>query len=95
LFKILSLDNASKLERALKALKSLIKKDKIQRALKKIYKNNDILILHQMTRHVNIDDRILKILSKLSVTSLTSSCSSSIISFERDLDFVDREIIVD
>ena len=46
LSKVLPADGASKLERALKALKSLAKEDKIQRALEKIYRNNDILVLY-------------------------------------------------
>lgn len=45
LFKILPSDDASKLERALKALKSLAKEDKVRQALEKIHKNNDILVL--------------------------------------------------
>ena len=60
---VLPSDGASKLKRALKALKSLAKEDKIQRALKKIDRNNDILILHQTTRHVDTNDRILKALT--------------------------------
>lgn len=46
LSKVLPLDGASKFERALKALKSLAKEDQVQRALEKIYGNNDILVLH-------------------------------------------------
>ncbi len=63
LFKVLPSDDASKLKRALKALKSLAKEDKIQRALEKIDRNNDTLILHQTTRHVDTGDRILKTLA--------------------------------
>ncbi|KAL9035486.1 MAG: hypothetical protein Q9214_006559, partial [Letrouitia sp. 1 TL-2023] len=65
-------DDASKLERTLKALKSLAKEDKIQEALEKIYKSNDLLILYQTTRHVDTGDRILEELSKLSVTPVAS-----------------------
>ena len=72
LSKILPSDGDSKLERALKALKSLAKDDKVQQVLEKIYKNNDILILHQTTRHVDTGDRILERLSKLSVTPPTT-----------------------
>jgi hypothetical protein len=64
---ILPLDSASKAERALKALKSLAKEDKVRQALEKIHKNIDILVLHQTTRHVDTGDRILEELSKLSV----------------------------
>jgi len=95
LSKVLPSGGASKLERALKALKSLAKENKVQRALEKLYGNNDILVLHQTTRHVDTGDRILEALSKLSVTPSTPSCPSSTISFGRDLDFVDRGAIVD
>ena len=63
LSKVLPSDGASKLERALKALKSLAKEDKIQRALEKIDRNNDTLVLHQTTRHVDTGDRILEALA--------------------------------
>lgn len=95
LSKVLPSDGASKLERALKALKSLAKEDKVQRALEKIYGNNDILVLHQTTRHVDTGDRILEALSKLNVTPPTLLCPSSYIPFGRDPDFVDRGAIVD
>lgn len=72
LFKILPPDGASKLERGLKALKSLAKEDEVQQALKKIHKNNDIVILYQTTRHVDTGDRILEELSKLSVAPSAS-----------------------
>ena len=67
LSKVLPSDVASKLERALKALKSLVEEDKVQRALEKIDRNNDILVLHQTTRHVDTGDRILETLSKLDI----------------------------
>ena len=67
LSKVLPSDGASKLERALKALKSLAKEDKVQQALEEIYKNNNLLVLHQTTRHVNTGDHILEELSKLSI----------------------------
>ena len=95
LAKVLPADGASKLERALKALKSLAKEDEIQRALEKIYGNNDILVLHQTTRHVDTSDRILEALSKLSVTPPTLPCPSSTIPFGRDPDFVDRGTLVE
>ncbi|KAK0516318.1 hypothetical protein JMJ35_000921 [Cladonia borealis] len=95
LSKVLPSDGASKFERALKALKSLAKEDKVQRALEKIYGNNDILVLHQTTRHVDTGDRILEALSKLSVTPPTLPCPSLTIPFGRDPDFVDRGGIVD
>ena len=93
--KVLPSDGASKLERALKALKSLAKEDRLQRALEKIYGNNDILVLHQTTRHVDTGDRILEALSKLSVTPPTLPCPSSTIPFGRDPDFVDRGAILE
>jgi anion-transporting ArsA/GET3 family ATPase len=67
LSKILPPDGASKLDQALKALKSLAKEDKVRQALEKIHKNNDVLVLYQTTRHVDTGDRILEELSKLSV----------------------------
>lgn len=60
LSKVLPSDSASKLERVLKVLKSLAKEDKVQRALEKIYRNNEILVLHQTTRHIDTGDRILE-----------------------------------
>ena len=66
LSKTLPSDGTSKLDRALKALKSLAKEDRIQRTLEKIHKNLEILILHQTTRHTDSVDRILEGLSKLS-----------------------------
>ena len=95
LSKVLPSDGASKLERAVKALKSLAKEDKVQRALEKIYANNEILILHQTTRHVDTGDRILEALSKLSVTPQTVPCPSSSIPFGRDPDFIDRGDILE
>ena len=72
LSKILPSDAASKLERALKALKSLAREDKVQQALERIYRNNDTLVLHQTTRHVDAGDRILETLSKLSIIARIS-----------------------
>ena len=88
LSKVLPSDNASKLQRALKALKSLAKEEKVQQALEKIHKNNDILVLHQTTR-------ILEALSDLSVAPATPLCPSSNIPFGRDPDFVDRGALID
>ena len=67
LSKVLPSDGDTKLGRAWKALKSVAKNDKLQQALEKIYKNVDILTLHQTTRHVDTGDRILEGFSKLSV----------------------------
>ena len=67
LSKVLPLDDASKLEQALKTLKSLAEEDKVQRVLEKIYRNNDILVLHQATRHVDTGNRILEAQSKLDI----------------------------
>lgn len=72
LSKILPPDSASKLERALKALRSLAKDDKVKQALGQIHRNIDILVLHQTTRHIDTGDRILGELSKLSVVPLSS-----------------------
>lgn len=93
--KVLPSDGASKLIRALKALKSLAMEDKVQRALEKINRNNKILVLYQTTRHVDTGDRILEALSKLSMTPPTPPCSLSTIPFRRDPDFVDHGAIVD
>lgn len=95
LSKVLPSGGASKLERAVKALKSLAKEDKVKRALKKIDGNNQILILHQTTRYDDTGDRLLEALSKLSVTPPTPPCPSSTIPFKRDPDFVDRGTLVD
>ena len=95
LSKVFPSDGASKLERALKALKSLAKEAKVQRALEKIYRNNEILVLHQTTWHVDTGDRILEELSKLNVTPTTLPDPSSSIPFRRDPDFVDRGVILD
>ena len=95
LSKVLPSDGASKLERALKALKSLAKEDKVQQILEKICKNNEILVLHQTTRHVDTGDRILEVLSKLNITPATLPDPSSNIPFRRDPDFVDRGAILD
>jgi N-terminal domain on NACHT_NTPase and P-loop NTPases/NB-ARC domain len=75
LSKMLPPDGASKLERALKALKSLAKEDKVQQAVEKIHKDIDVLVLHQTTRNVDTSDRILEELSKLSAAPLVSSQS--------------------
>jgi hypothetical protein len=72
---ILPLDSASKVERALKALKSLAKEDKVRQALEKIHNNIGVLVLHQTTRHVDTGDLILEGLSKLSVAPPASSKS--------------------
>ena len=72
LSQILPCDHASKLERTLKALQSLVKEDKIQEALEKIHKSNSLLILHQTTRYVDTGDRILQELSKVSATPVVS-----------------------
>ncbi|KAL2052347.1 hypothetical protein ABVK25_007506 [Lepraria finkii] len=75
LSKVLPSDSASRLERALKALKSLAKEDQVQQALEKIHKNNDIVILYQTTRHVDTGDRILEELWKLNLAPPASSKS--------------------
>lgn len=72
LSKILPPDGASKLERAIKAIKSLAKENEVQQALEKIHKNSDVLVLHQTTWHVDTGDQILEELSKLSVAPPTS-----------------------
>ncbi|KAL6717746.1 hypothetical protein ACLMJK_003831 [Lecanora helva] len=95
LSKVLPADSASKLERALKALKSLAKEDKVQQALEKIYGNNKILGLHQTTWHFDTSDRILEALSKLNLAPATLADPSLSIPFRRDPDFVDRGAILD
>lgn len=88
LSKVLPSDNASKFERTLKALKTLAKEEKVQQAVEKIHKNNDILVLYQTTR-------IVDALSELSITKVTLPRPSSNIPFGRDPDFVDRGDLVD
>ena len=95
LFKVLPADGASKLERALKALKSLAKEDKMQQALEKIYRNNEILVLHQTTWHIDAGDRILEALSELSIIPATLPDPSLSIPFRRDPDFIDRGAMLD
>ena len=62
-------NSASKLERALKALESLAKEDRVRQAVEKMDKNNDILVLHQTTRHTDMGDLILEQLKELTMTS--------------------------
>ena len=95
LSKILPSDGASKLERALKALKSLSKEDKIQQTLETIHKNCDILVLYQTTRHADTSDRILAAVSKLSLNPPQLPSPLSTIPFRRDPDFVDRGAFLD
>ena len=60
-------ENASKIGRVLKALKSLAKEDKIRQAVEKVHKHTDFLVLHQTTQQVDTGDRILEELLKLSL----------------------------
>jgi hypothetical protein len=62
-----------KLERALKALKSLAKEDKVRQALEKIHKSIDVLVLHQTTVHIDTGDRILEELARLSIAPPASA----------------------
>ncbi|KAI4086953.1 MAG: hypothetical protein L6R37_008370, partial [Teloschistes peruensis] len=91
LSKILPSDGASKLERALRALKSLAKEDRIQQASEKIYRNNDALVLYQTTRHVEACGRILETLSKPTQEFKPRPCST--VPFRRDDDFVYRNTL--
>ncbi|KIW09712.1 hypothetical protein PV08_12055 [Exophiala spinifera] len=75
LSKILPSDSASRLERALKALKSLAREDEIQQALEKIEKNISVLVLYQTTGHVDTGDLILAQLSELTMISKSASRS--------------------
>jgi hypothetical protein len=72
---ILPPENASKIERAVKALKSLAKEDKVCQAVDKIHKDIDFLVLHQTTQHVETGDRILEELSKLTLALPAASYS--------------------
>jgi hypothetical protein len=72
---ILPLESDSRVERALKALKSLAKEDKVRLALEKIHEDIDFLVLHQTTQHVDTGDRILEELLKLSLIPPVSSKS--------------------
>lgn len=83
LSKVLPSETSSKVERALKALKSLAKEDEIQRAIEKISKNNEVLVLHQTTG-------ISEALSKLNLALAVPSGPSLFIPYRRDPDFVDR-----
>lgn len=75
LSKILPPNSASKLERALKALESLAKEDRVRQAVEKIDKNNDILVLHQTTRHIDQGDLIRAQLTELTMISKSASGS--------------------
>ncbi|KAL6247007.1 hypothetical protein RBB50_006314 [Rhinocladiella similis] len=70
--------DASKLERARKALKSLAKEDKILHALTIIQRNNDILVLYQTTRHVDTNDLILAELTKMRIHQPAPSWSKGL-----------------
>jgi hypothetical protein len=85
LSKILPPDGASKPERAFKTLKSLAKEDKVQQALERIRKNNEVLVLYQTTRHVDTGERILDQLSKLTVASTASSSDEQLINVNKAL----------
>ncbi|KAL8856614.1 MAG: hypothetical protein Q9178_006770 [Gyalolechia marmorata] len=67
LSKVLPPNGASKLERALNALKSLAKDDNVQNAMREIHKNMDTLLLHQTVHHVDTGTHILEQLSKLTI----------------------------
>ncbi|EXJ80707.1 hypothetical protein A1O3_06991 [Capronia epimyces CBS 606.96] len=67
---------ASKVDRALKALKGLAKEEKMQQALEKIHKNIDTILLHQTTQQIDTSDRILQELSKVNLAPTTSSSGS-------------------
>jgi hypothetical protein len=64
---ILPLEGTSKIERGLKALKSLAKEDKVCRASEKIHKSINILVPSQTIRHIDTGERILQELSMLSM----------------------------
>ena len=83
------------MERASRALKSLVKEKGIQQILEKIHKNNEILVLYQTTGHADTGERILEALSRLTVESKTGPQPSSNIPFSRDSDFVDRGALLD
>ena len=78
LSKIIPPENASKIERAVKALKSLAKEDKVCQAVDKIHKDIDFLVLHQTTQHVDTGDRILEVLAKLTLAPPTAPYSFGI-----------------
>ena len=72
---VLPSEGDSKLERAVKALKSLAKDDKVQQALKKIHESNDILVLHQTTSHNDLAYLILEQVSRLRLAAPSGSRS--------------------
>ena len=75
LFSIIPPDGAPKLIRVSKALKSMVKEDKVRQALEQIHKSIEVLVLHQTTRHTDIGDHILEELSRLNVLLSASSKS--------------------
>ncbi|KAF7502489.1 hypothetical protein GJ744_005666 [Endocarpon pusillum] len=60
--------DASRVQRLVKALKTLEKKGEIQTAVELIHKDIDFPMLHQTSRQVGIGDRILKQLAQLKLT---------------------------
>lgn len=64
--------DASRLQRAVKALKSLAKEKEVQAAVEKIHHDIDFLVLHQTTRHVDTGERILEELVRLQLVSASS-----------------------
>lgn len=70
---ILPPTDASQVQRAVKALKSLAKEKEVQTAVQKIHQDIDFLVLHQSTRHVDNGERILEELAQLRLASGLSS----------------------
>lgn len=69
LFEITPPSDASRVQRAVKALKSLAKEKDVQAAVDKIHRDIDVLVLHQTTQHDDTGERILDAVGKLQVHS--------------------------
>lgn len=74
---IIPASDASRTQRALKALRSLAKEKDVVTAVEKIHQDIDFLVLHQATQHVEVGERILQELAKLQITSTISRQSQA------------------
>lgn len=76
LSQISPLTDASRVQRAVKALKSLAKEGQIRMAVEKVHHDIDFLVLHQTTQNVNTGNRILEELTKLRLAYIQSPAAS-------------------
>ena len=86
---------ASKIDRTLKALKSVARENDLRQSVEKIFHNNDVLGLHQATQHSSDIHEVLNVFSKLKEKSRAPQPPTANIPFRRDLDFVDHGDLLD